>query len=490
MVSLSFFGGVNEIGGNKILLEDNGTRVFLDFGLSFRIRDKYYDEYLQARSFDTIDEYVRFGELPAIKGLYREDHLRHADPRHELLGKSGEKAADAVVITHGHMDHIGLIPYLRRDIRLMGSELTKRYIQFLEKSKDGLNREYLHWYQDFELKPGKKTKEHRSAKRRQNRDYTIIEPKRPQTVGDLEIVGYPVDHSLQGAFAYIIKTSSGNIAYTGDLRFHGLFQNESNEYLEALKANEIKVLLCEGTHIDRKTEITESALQKKVAAVVDRTKGLVLANYSHFDASRIFTLAKAASASGRRLLVNPKQAYYLSLLKGQPRVHLPSEDEVDVLMPRMRMGVWGDSRFDMEVQKNDYDWRFKDTIFERSDLLAAQDVVDAPEDYLVTCSFYELNLLHDLRPPEGSTYLWSRSMPFDEEGTLDEARVLNWLARFGIGKPVQLHCSGHMPGKDIQTLVDTAQPDILVPIHTNEPKSFRKFHDNVKLMSYGDVLRI
>ena len=46
MVSLSFFGGVNEIGGNKILLEDNGTRVFLDFGLSFRIRDKYYDEYL------------------------------------------------------------------------------------------------------------------------------------------------------------------------------------------------------------------------------------------------------------------------------------------------------------------------------------------------------------------------------------------------------------------------------------------------------------
>jgi ribonuclease J len=156
----------------------------------------------------------------------------------------------------------------------------------------------------------------------------------------------------------------------------------------------------------------------------------------------------------------------------------------------MRLGVWGDSRFDMEVQKNDYDWRFKDTIFERSDLLAAQDVVDAPEEYVVTCSFYELNLLHDLRPPEGSTYLWSRSMPFDEEGTLDETRVLNWLARFGIGKPVQLHCSGHMPGKDIRTLVDAAQPEILVPIHTNEPKLFKKFHENVKLMSYGDVLQI
>ena len=35
MVKLTFYGGVNEIGGNKILLEDNGTKLFLDFGLSF-----------------------------------------------------------------------------------------------------------------------------------------------------------------------------------------------------------------------------------------------------------------------------------------------------------------------------------------------------------------------------------------------------------------------------------------------------------------------
>ena len=32
MPSVSFYGGVNEIGGNKILLEDNDTRIFLDFG--------------------------------------------------------------------------------------------------------------------------------------------------------------------------------------------------------------------------------------------------------------------------------------------------------------------------------------------------------------------------------------------------------------------------------------------------------------------------
>jgi len=35
MASLTFYGGVNEIGGNKILLEDNGARVYLDFGQPF-----------------------------------------------------------------------------------------------------------------------------------------------------------------------------------------------------------------------------------------------------------------------------------------------------------------------------------------------------------------------------------------------------------------------------------------------------------------------
>ena len=34
MTKLTFYGAVNEIGGNKILLEDNGTKLFLDFGMS------------------------------------------------------------------------------------------------------------------------------------------------------------------------------------------------------------------------------------------------------------------------------------------------------------------------------------------------------------------------------------------------------------------------------------------------------------------------
>ncbi len=47
ITKLTFYGGINEIGGNKILLEDDDKKIFLDFGMSFKQRGKFYlDPYL------------------------------------------------------------------------------------------------------------------------------------------------------------------------------------------------------------------------------------------------------------------------------------------------------------------------------------------------------------------------------------------------------------------------------------------------------------
>ena len=46
MTTLTFLGGVNEIGGNKILLNDLDTQIFLDFGMSFNKRGQFFEEYL------------------------------------------------------------------------------------------------------------------------------------------------------------------------------------------------------------------------------------------------------------------------------------------------------------------------------------------------------------------------------------------------------------------------------------------------------------
>ena len=49
MVKLTFYGGVNEIGGNKILLEDGEKKLFLDFGFPFKRNKQFYEEYLKPR---------------------------------------------------------------------------------------------------------------------------------------------------------------------------------------------------------------------------------------------------------------------------------------------------------------------------------------------------------------------------------------------------------------------------------------------------------
>lgn len=76
MTSLTFYGGVNEIGGNKILLEDKDTKVFLDFGKGFSRRAKFFEEYINPRTSNGIVDFLTMGLVPDITGVYRDDLMK------------------------------------------------------------------------------------------------------------------------------------------------------------------------------------------------------------------------------------------------------------------------------------------------------------------------------------------------------------------------------------------------------------------------------
>jgi ribonuclease J len=99
VTGLTFYGGVNEIGGNKILLEDKDTRVFLDFGKSFSRRSKFFEEYINPRVSNGIEDYLTMGLLPNVQGVYRDDLMKMAQ-RHAT-----DPNIDAVLLTHAHSDH-------------------------------------------------------------------------------------------------------------------------------------------------------------------------------------------------------------------------------------------------------------------------------------------------------------------------------------------------------------------------------------------------
>jgi len=60
MTSLTFYGRVNEIGGNKIRLWDQETRLFLDFGMSFSFANQYFDEFMQPRKCNNALSFFEF----------------------------------------------------------------------------------------------------------------------------------------------------------------------------------------------------------------------------------------------------------------------------------------------------------------------------------------------------------------------------------------------------------------------------------------------
>lgn len=70
MVKLRFYGGVNEIGGNKILLEDRKTKVFFDFGQSFSFGVDFFTGWLETRAINGLGDYFALNLLPRISALY------------------------------------------------------------------------------------------------------------------------------------------------------------------------------------------------------------------------------------------------------------------------------------------------------------------------------------------------------------------------------------------------------------------------------------
>jgi ribonuclease J len=106
MVGLRFLGGVGEIGGNKILLEDGDTRAWLDFGKSFDSGEEYYTGYLAPRSITGLKDFFEFDLLPRIEGLYAEEMLGETEIRY------GVPCFDGVLVTHAHGDHVGHLGFV------------------------------------------------------------------------------------------------------------------------------------------------------------------------------------------------------------------------------------------------------------------------------------------------------------------------------------------------------------------------------------------
>jgi ribonuclease J len=483
MTSLTFHGGVNEIGGNKILLGDQATRVFLDFGMSFSLANQYFDEFMQPRKCSGIIDLLEFGLLPNLEGLYRCDYLEHCQ-----LPFEDAPSIDGVLLSHAHMDHSSYIHYLREDIPIHCTQASKDIMQALDETGSTGTCELISLKESFKTYVNKKGDESKlyGEKAKKPRPYNIVENM--FTVGGLEAEALPVSHSLEGATAYILHTSAGPVVYTGDFRFHGYKGDETRRFVERAAEVEPVAMICEGTRINSTQSDSEERVKEVAKERVDKTDGLVVANFPVRDTDRMQSFFRVARQTDRALVINLKQAYLLELFRksGIPTPRIDDE-QIRIYVPRKTWGVYEDDRFSDKIQREDYDY-WEREFLDHANAVTARDIRENQGEYIFRCDFFELKELIDIKPREGSSYIRSVCEPFDLEMELDLKKVENWLAHFGLYPYTHIHASGHLNYDEIKDVVQAVQPKVLIPVHTQHPEVFQTLHDNVILPEKGRAI--
>jgi len=135
MGKIEFLDGAETIGGTKILLETSRKRFFLDFGLNYKKRGLYFEEYLNPRPSNGIGDLYFLRLIPPMKGIYRKDLVKFIwKDGVKDLGNGDEKPfVDGVLLSHAHFDHSGYIAFMRNDIPIYTSRITVALMKAMEE---------------------------------------------------------------------------------------------------------------------------------------------------------------------------------------------------------------------------------------------------------------------------------------------------------------------------------------------------------------------
>lgn len=463
MVSLTFYGGVNEIGGNKILLQDGKTKIWLDFGMSFSQYGRFFEEFMSPRTRTGLKDFLAMSLVPDIEGLYAPDLLA-------LAGREPcDPKFDGVLISHPHEDHVKYVSFLHPQIPVYMGETCLAICKKLQEIGSSTIDNRICSYEERDPETGRAEG---PIIQRQIRTFVSGEKF---VVGDIKVIPISVDHSIPGAFGFIIYTSAGPIVYTGDLRFHGRNGHLTKAFVEAAAKEKPVALISEGTRITetkRETE-NEEHVRDTILEETRKASKLVIVDYAFKDAERFRTVVEVARETGRKIIISTKAAALYELYSEISEIATPAIGDKDIFIhvkQKTALHVWERKLVDM---KNS---------------LEAEEIGKSQDQFILGLNQWALNELIDIQP-EGALYVKSMSEPYNEEMALDEQRVDNWVDFFRM-KKIRAHCSGHAPGNDILDMAREINAKIIFPIHTEHPEIFQNPTGRIVLVKAGETYQI
>lgn len=519
MTSITIYDGAQGIGGNKILVGGDKGNLLLDFGKNFGKYGVFYEEFLKNRDSRGIHDLVHLDLIPKLN-IYRADLV----PADLSMSSYPSPEITAVLVSHAHVDHTGNIGLLDLGIPIVASPLTLAIIKGIQDSgtssaetdafyaspKMPISESGLLLESDKKLPytcrtsictacPGESLVDFLSH--RPGQDSPRAKKYQPAECLPLDdsalpfrVTPYEVDHSIFGATAYLLE-GDHVIAYTGDMRLHGKLGERTRDFVH--HAKDASVLITEGTRAGRATgpegeqegggTTSENVVYDTCRAACDGARGLIIADFSPRNFERLETFTRIASETGRMLVVTARDLYLLDAMQC-----------ADGVCRYKSVGVYGEL-VNMAKRK----WE-TEVVMDRAydQYISHGELHDNPDGYILCFSFYDMKHLLDIKPDKG-TYIYSSCEAFNEEMEIDFRRLWQWTRRFGLeargfsldgdGKPVfdsRYHASGHASREDLAWVIDRVDPDILIPVHTDNHQWFFDTFENVRVMQDGERLDI
>ena len=378
-------GGLGEIGRNMTVFEHAGRLLIVDCGVLFPEEDQ--------PGIDLI--------LPDFSSL---------DGRWDKI--------EALVLTHGHEDHIGAVPYLlrrRRDIPLIGSRLTLALV-------------------------ASKLTEHRITPEARQ-----VESGSRLPFGPFDLEFFAVNHSIPDALAVGIRTSAGVVLHTGDFKMDQLPLDGRLTDLGGfarLGAEGVDVLMADSTNAEVPGIVTsERAIAPVLAEVFSRAEQRIIVACFSSHVHRVQQVLDTAAGHGRKVaLVGRSMVRNMGVARDLGYLQIPS----------VPGGLIVDQREAEEMPP------------ERIVLISTGSQGE-PMSALSRMAGRD----HPIRIADGDTVILASSLVPGNETAV--SRIINELTRLGarvVHKGNALvHVSGHAPAGELLYVLNLVRPSNFIPVH-------------------------
>ena len=382
-MNIKIHRGQNQIGGSIIEISTENTRVILDIGIE-------------------LDENKDI-EVPQIEGLF-----------------CGNPDCDAVLITHYHSDHIGLVDFLLPTIPVyMGNQAYK----VMKAAYD---------YRDIEV----------------NFNPNLLEDGNTIQIKDIKITPILCDHSAFGSYMLLIEQNDEKTLYTGDFRANG--RMDFNKLLEKVPC--VDNLIIEGTTLSREAaieNIEEEKLEEIAVEYLNKHSGCAFIMTSAMNIDRVITAKNIAKRTNRVFLEDIYTADITTSIG-------MSTDDVRVFM------TGGDKQYEMLQKYSDVK-------------IGKNEISKTPFLMCIRSSMKNyLAKLNELISFEDGVLFYGMWKGYLERPETKE--FIEFMESKG-AKTHILHTSGHADSMTIDKLIKDVKPKRIYPIHTENAEWFDKYKD-------------